>query len=253
MSLQKRLAVNSFDKNELPLAIDNHLGLEVDEYLWPCTPDEMEEKRKHVTALMIEGFSTFSFHGTAVSRDVAAINKLPDEKLLSIYNESYRQAYFHHIDRIVFHTNYLSGIESQASWVGKKTIFWKEFLRDKPLALRVYLENFIDDTPDLLGQLCDAVSDPRLRICLDTGHARCNSSIGLMEWITELNTRIEHVHVHNNDGKTDKHWPLGKGVIPMKGILEGLLFHTNASMFVLECNLQESLLWLQQIGLTENI
>jgi len=248
VSLHGRLAVNSFEKKDLPLAIENHFGLEIDEYLWPCRPDEIEEKRKNI-AVMMNGFSTFSFHGTAVSRDVEAINKLPDEKQLSIYNESYQQACFHHIDKIVFHTNYLSGKEPPSLWIKNKSVFWKEFLKDKPLAFRVYLENFIDDTPDMLAQLCDEVCDPRFRICLDTGHARCNSSIDLMEWITQLNTRIEHVHLHNNDGEMDKHWPLGKGVIHMRSILEGLLYHTNASMFVLECNLQESLLWLQQTGL----
>lgn len=240
-----RLSINTFDKTAFQMARKLGWGLEVEEYLWMYSREEIAYKRKCVSEIM-SGFSRFSFHGTAVSRDVVGINNLSDEKLLSIYNESYENACFHGIDKITYHSNYLAAMQTADVWVKRKAAFWKEFLRDKPASLHVYIENFIDDTPDLLAQLCDLTGDPRLRICLDVGHASANSSIDLCEWIAQLGKRIGHVHLHNNDGLEDKHWPLGRGVLNIAGIIECLLDQADAPAFVLECNLEESLRWLYQ-------
>lgn len=240
-----RLSINTFDKTALQRARQLGLGLEVEEYLWMYTEKEVAYRRKSV-AEMMSGFSRFSFHGTAVSRDVVGINNLSDDRLLSIYDESYLYARFHGIDKIVYHSNYLATMQTPGVWVSRRAAFWKEFLRDKPASLHVYIENFIDDTPDLLAQLCDMTDDPRLRICLDVGHASANSSIDLSEWIDQLGKRIGHVHLHNNDGLEDRHWPLGRGVLNIAGILEALLDKADAPTFVLECSLEESLRWLCQ-------
>ncbi len=240
-----RLSINTFDATAFQIARKLGLGLEVEEYLWMYTKEEIAYKRKRVPEMM-SGFSRFSFHGTAVSRDVVGINNLSDGELLSIYNESYQNACFHGIDKIVYHSNYLAAMQTPDAWVGQRAAFWKEFLKDKPAWLHVYIENFIDDTPQLLAQLCDSADDPRLRICLDVGHASANSSIGLSEWIDQLGKRIGHVHLHNNDGLEDKHWPLGQGVLDIAEIIESLLDQTDAPTFVLECNLEESLRWLYQ-------
>lgn len=240
-----RFSINTFDKTAFQLARSLGLGLEVEEYLWMYTEEEMADKRKRVPGMM-SGFSGFSFHGTAVSRDVVAVNNLSDLELLAIYDESFEHARFHGIDKVVYHSNYLAAMQTPGAWVSRKAAFWREFLKDKPPSLRVYIENFIDDTPELLSQLCDLVGDPRLRICLDTGHAGANSSIDLAEWIERLGRRIGHVHLHNNDGLTDKHWPLGRGVLDIAETIESLLEQTDASTFVLECDLEESLRWLYQ-------
>lgn len=243
-----RLAVNTFDKTAVQLGRRLGLGLEIVDYLLVSPDEDIAEKRKSVSDMM-SGFSNVSFHGTAVGRDLVAINNLSDEELLSIYNESYGYARFHGIDNIVFHSYYLAAAEAPHAWVRRKAAFWEEFLRDKPASLRVYVENFIDDTPGLLADLCDLVHDPRLRICLDTGHAGCNSSICLDEWIRILGKRIGHVHLHNNDGVHDKHWPLGQGVLDMAAVIRALLDKAGSPTFVLECDPKESLRWLLQNGL----
>lgn len=242
-----RFAINTFDKTALPVARRLGWGLEVEEYLWMYKEDEIAAKRRRVPE-MVSGFSRLSFHGTAVSRDVVGVNNLSDEELLSIYNESYLNACFHGIDKIVYHSNYLSAMQTRDVWVSRQAAFWKEFLRDKPASLHLYIENFIDDTPGLLAQLCDSVDDPRLRICLDVGHASANSSIGLGEWVDLLGKRIGHVHLHNNDGLEDRHWSLGRGVVNIAATIESLLEKTDAPVFVLECDLEESLRWLYQRG-----
>lgn len=241
--LRDYLSVNTYDKHSLEIAKENGFGLEVEEYLWTYTQDEILEKRKVVPGLM-SGFSRFSFHGTAISRDIIGINKMSDDQLMNVYQESYQHAYFHGIDKIVFHSNYLADMATADSWISHNADLWQRFLEDKPASLCVYIENFIDDTPDLLAQLCDRINDPRLKICLDVGHAGCNSSISLQEWIIQLGKHIGHVHLHNNDGLTDKHWPLGQGILDMSGAIQYLIKYADAATYVLECNLEQSLHWL---------
>jgi sugar phosphate isomerase/epimerase len=244
-----RLSVNTFDKTTLQRARGLGLGLEVEEYLSTYTEEELSDRRERVSEMM-SGFSRFSFHGTVVSRDFVGVSRISEEQLLPIYNASYQIARSHGIDKIVFHSFFLTALHTPSTWIARQAAFWKEFLKDKPTSIRVYIENFIDDTPDLLAELCDSIGDPRLRICLDVGHALANSSINLLDWVGQLGRRIGHVHLHNNDGIEDKHWPLGQGVLDMASVIESLLDQTEASTdLVLECNLEESLCWLRQNSL----
>jgi len=241
------LAVNTRDKSALPEAGRLGFGLEVEEYMFALTEEEILEKQKTVPKLM-DGFSKFSFHGVVIGYD--DISRHSEAELLSKYNASFRQADFHHIERVVYHANYVAGYESESSWIDRQSAFWQRFLRDKQASARVYLENFVDDTPGLMARLCDAVDDPRFSICFDAGHARCNSKIAVGDWIKQLGRRIGHVHLHNNDGLTDRHWPLGRGVLNDREVIECLLEYTNAEMIVLECDFEESLMWLEENDLT---
>ena len=238
-------STNSFDKTALDKAREYGYGLEVEEFLWRYSEEEISAKHALVRQMMA-GFSRFSFHGTAIDRDIAEISRLSDIEMLARYNESYQQACLQGISRIVFHANFFAGLHSREAWMRDSIAFWKNFLDDKPSTLRVYLENFIDETPHMLAELHDAVDDARFKICLDTGHACCNSTVPINEWIAQLGKRIAHVHLHNNDGVSDKHWPLGKGVLDIAEVIERLLAHASVETFVLECDLEDSVKWLRQ-------
>lgn len=245
--MDTRFSVNTFDPTALPQARAQGLGLEVDAYLWTYPPDALARMYADINGMM-RGFTRFSFHGTAVSRDVEAIAAMPEAALLQTYNQSYAIARRHGIDRIVFHTNYLRGRQRPAEWVAGASGFWRRFLSDKPAETRVYLENFIDDTPELLAALIDAIEDARAQACLDTGHALCNSAIPVTAWIETLGARIGHAHLHNNDGTADKHWPLSRGLLDFREVLACLFAHTGDLDCVLECGAQESIRWLTENG-----
>jgi len=245
----KKLASNlfymtTFEKDALQKPGNYGLGLELVEYMMTYTDAEIQERHEYVPKLM-EGFKNFSFHGTIISRDIIKINKLSDDELTAIYNESCKYARFHGVDKIVFHANYSAEFETASSWLSRRTLFWKRFLQDKPVSFRLYLENLVDETPEMMAKLCDSVDDPRFKLCLDTGHVCCNSSVGIHEWIETLGRRVEHVHLHNNDGVLDKHWDLGQGVLDMAEVVDGLLKFANVQAFVLECNFNKSWNWLQ--------
>lgn len=119
-------------------------------------------------------------------------------------------------------------------------------MADKPTTLRVYIENVCEDRPELLAELVDAIGDARVSACLDIGHARVNSSRPLIEWISTLGPRIGHVHLHNNDGNVDRHWPLGCGVIDMQQTIDLLMAQAPDATYTLECDAARSLAWLDE-------
>ena len=64
------------------------------------------------------------------------------------------------------------------------------------------------------------VDDPRLRLCLDVGHANAElSHTPVMEWVEACGPYLRHLHLHNNAGGWDLHDPLERGTVPMEAVL----------------------------------
>ncbi len=122
------------------------------------------------------------------------------------------------MNRLVLHTGYYPTVYFPEWHVQRSEIFWKEFVQDKPEDFRVYVENVFDPEPDTLKEIVEKVADPRVRACIDIGHA---SAVGSdpIEWIKAIGENIGHFHLHNNDGTRDGHLPLTDGVIDMEQVL----------------------------------
>lgn len=106
----------------------------------------------------------------------------------------------------------------------------------------------MDEGPDLLSCLVDAVASPNLDVALDIGHVHCYSPLSLREWITRLGPKIGYVHLHDNHGLSDDHLALGQGGIPLPGVLEDLLQNAPRSLWSIESGglgTWQSLHWLQ--------
>ncbi len=133
-----------------------------------------------------------------------------------------------------------------SQWVRNSAAFWREYLAGKPSDCWVYIENVADEEPGPLMELVNEIEDPRISVCLDVGHARANSPVPLCQWIEGLGPRIGHVHLHNNDGQRDSHWPLNRGVIDMAETLDSLARYAPNTTYTLECDPEESLAWLAE-------
>ena len=85
------------------------------------------------------------------------------------------------------------------------------------LSLTFYFENmggmdyFFLRTPDELDLLGDT------GLALDVGHANLNNCLNAF-----LETTIEHVHIHDNNGKKDSHSPVGDGDIDFGNVLAAI-------------------------------
>lgn len=150
------------------------------------------------------------------------------------------------LNRMVVHTGYIP-IIFDPGWHVKESIgFWTDFLKDKDDDFQLYLENVMDETPDLLLDIIKGVDDPRMNICLDVGHVNVVSDIKATEWIEKLGGYIHHFHLHNNDGKGDQHAPLTEGELNMEEIMRAIdaCCPEDATLTIESRKCHESIGWL---------
>ncbi|MCX8042769.1 MAG: sugar phosphate isomerase/epimerase [Desulfobacterota bacterium] len=108
-------------------------------------------------------------------------------------------------------------------WFEQAVAFWRqEIKRYEELGVRVVLENVVEPNPDLLIQLVDKVSSAYLGLCFDIGHATLCSPLPPAAWVEQMGNRLMHVHLHDNNGATDEHLPIGKGHIDIDAFFDAL-------------------------------
>ncbi len=83
----------------------------------------------------------------------------------------------------------------------------------------LFVENVFDEDPGHLLRLREAVGSPRLRFCLDPGHAALSSGVPLHRWAEAFGKEIGLMHVHDNRGQRDDHLPVGEGTLNYRGVL----------------------------------
>ncbi len=60
---------------------------------------------------------------------------------------------------------------------------------------------------------------PGLRLTLDAGHANIGrGSAGAMAFVRRFGPRIGHLHLSDNDGRRDRHLPLGEGTVDFRSL-----------------------------------
>ena len=122
-----------------------------------------------------------------------------------------------------------------------------------PDGVTLALENVMESSPETLVQIAAGVDDPRLSLCLDVGHANtCVSTTPPLDWVAPMSPWLRHVHLHNNEGDTDLHQPLGEGSIPMEAVLDAVLREAPEATFTIENqDCLPSLVWLAEKGYIE--
>lgn len=69
--------------------------------------------------------------------------------------------------------------------------------------------------------IADALRDPRVGFTLDLGHAHL-AGLDAAAFVREAGPRLVNVHVHDNDGIEDWHWPIGAGRIDFRPVAMAL-------------------------------
>ena len=107
----------------------------------------------------------------------------------------------------------------------------------------------MEPDPMIQRGIAESVNDPRLRLCLDVGHAGLTGPDTLPDWIECLSPWLGHVHLHNNDGVTDLHRPLGDGVLEMASLLSDLESKCSGITYTIEnMAAADSVDWLREHG-----
>ena len=83
----------------------------------------------------------------------------------------------------------------------------------------IAMENVYEQGPHQVRPLLDALDSSHVRFCFDTGHANTFGSASCREWMEGLGDRLGEIHIHDNDGTTDQHLPVGEGNFPFRELL----------------------------------
>lgn len=165
------------------------------------------------------------------------------------FEYAYKVATLLKCPNVIFHHGYIPGSSAPAYWVKRSKVFFDEFLRGKEENIVFHIENQFEHSPELIGEVVSLVNDPRLKVCLDVGHAHCNSKTSPLKWIEYLKDQINFVHLHNNNGSEDQHLDFSSGSIDYKDVLRALEEHAPNSTWCIETNnledVEKSLKWLK--------
>jgi len=243
---------NDFSDRDIEFSRQFGLGLEVLKYANPIFADNFSQNKEAVSATL-EGVSGAAMHGAYNDTYYTSVDPLICEVARKRFVQSMEIAQAHGINSVVFHSAYrkfLNGGSAQAvdSYIARAVEFWREL--PVPDGMTIFVENVEDEDPEVFLRLFDGIARADIRCCLDIGHAFFNGrSVSLNRWIDTLKDHIGHVHIHDNNGIFDEHLPLGKGGINLTGVINKVMHAVGDNVpFVLECDVEESVKWLRDIG-----
>lgn len=211
--------LSTIDLKAYGIAAEHGFGVEIAEY---CTAWNMDDEFVPTDASVrskMSGIKNCTFHAPFNELFPCAIDRKAQELADFRYRQAISLAREYGAKKVVIHGGYNPWIYYPVWYVEKSILFWKAFLEKDP-GVEIVLENVLETEPEMLLDIVKGVDDPRLKICLDTGHINAYSKIPVEDWLEKCAPCIGHFHVHNNDGSQDSHSALDSGSISMKRFLE---------------------------------
>jgi sugar phosphate isomerase/epimerase len=139
-----------------------------------------------------------------------------------------------------FDEKYYISVEKQ--WLAHSLDTWRclgEYVQETETIIA--LENVYERGPWQLRPLFDGLDSSRVRFCFDTGHANAFGRASYGEWIEMLGDRLGEIHLHDNDGTTDQHLPVGEGNFPFRELLALVRRKNLRPILTVESHSEESL------------
>ena len=149
---------------------------------------------------------------------------------------------------VIFHHGYAPNTSSFDQWIKRSKDFWLDLHEETGAKLHFYIENLLERSPELLGDLIRQMDHPQIGACLDVGHAHAYSTTPVLNWIQTLGETIHYVHLHDNFGQKDDHLGLGQGTIPVEIMIGELVAKAPEAYWAIETNEQgihASFAWLE--------
>ena len=249
-NIKNRLYISTIASDCREEAVKYGLGLEIADFCYALNLDVNKEHYLKEVRFKMQGLERFCFHAPFAELAACAIDPKARELTAYRYMQSIETAGELGIKRLVIHGGYIPFVYFPQSYVPQSVLFWKEFLRKVPDDVSIMLENVMEPDPCMLIDIVKQVSDKRLGLCLDVGHANCIvSKLPPIDWIEPMLPYLKHVHLHNNSGETDLHNALNDGNIPMEKVLDKLISLSDDITFVIENQLcAPSVSWLAEKG-----
>lgn len=215
-----RLYLSTIDPDAGEVARRYGLGVEIASFCTAWNMDEHLAQTRKELEFALAGISRRVLHGPFNELFPCAIDPKARELARQRYGQAIALAQEYGANKVVLHGGFVPLLYYPQWYVEQSVLFWKAFVQEIPDGITVCLENVLEPAPELLLSIVKSVNHPRLRLCLDIGHANAYSQIPVLKWLEESAAFLSHLHMHNNDGTGDTHSPLGEGSIPIPVLLD---------------------------------
>ena len=228
------------------------LGLEIAEF---CTASNLDERFLETDAAVRAKISQLPrrvLHGPFNELFPCAIDPKARELARLRYRQAIRTAQGYGISALVLHAGFNPHLYFPCWFTEQSILFWQGFVGEIPDGMTVCLENVLEDTPEMLTDIVQAVQSPKLRLCLDVGHISAYSAVAAEQWLEVCAPYTVHFHIHNNSGSHDAHGALFDGRLDIAQLLRSAERLCPNATFTLELLTAEpSVRWLQKNGILE--
>ena len=215
-----KIYIATFSEGAKEAAERYGFGLELDHL---CISENLnEENREKITEEMTKAAAgrRVIVHGPFTELIPCAIDERARELAMKRHMESVEVCRKLGVRKLILHSGWIPSMYFPSWQVEKSVEYWKELVVKAGKDFTICVENVFEAEPDTLIEIIDGAGDPRLKICLDVGHANAVKVTGTVEeWIEKMGERIGHFHLHNNDGGSDSHGELTDGALDMEKIL----------------------------------
>ena len=215
-----KIYIATFSEGAKEAAERYGFGLELDHL---CISENLnEENWEKITEEMTKAAAgrRIIVHGPFTELIPCAIDERARELAMKRHMESVEICRELGVRKLILHSGWIPSMYFPSWQVEKSVEYWKELVVKAGKDFTICVENVFEAEPDTLIEIIDGAGDPRLKICLDVGHANAVKTTGTVEeWIEKMGERIGHFHLHNNDGGSDSHGELTDGALDMEKIL----------------------------------
>lgn len=223
--------------DSLSLAEEYNAGFEYNDFFMPDILDDAslcENIAKKYLAAELPEYCTL--HGAFF--DVIPFS--PDQKIREVsglrIEQSIAAAKRIGARAVVFHTNYnpfLNTPDYIESWIDLNEKYWSGVF-EKHRDINVYFENMFDTSPDILAELAQRLCGfENFGLCFDYAHAAL-TDVPFETWAKSLGKYVKHMHINDNDLKSDLHLAVGDGKIDFGEFYELYEKYLNGASVLIE-------------------
>lgn len=222
MKFRQLLMIPDYEKLEesILLAEQYQAGFEYNDFYLPAFMDREEQVEEKIQGYLqqkeagrLPAYCTChgAFLDITVFSDDPKVVKISDERIRQSLNTAKKLS----AKGVVFHTNYIVNFlqdSYRSNWISRNEKYWRGICKEFP-EIQIYMENMFDDNPELLAKLAERMADvPNFGICFDYAHAQVfGDENRIEEWVQMLAPYVKHLHINDNDFRSDLHLPLGEG------------------------------------------
>jgi sugar phosphate isomerase/epimerase len=211
----------------------------------PALDTYSEAAMVEVARLMAENGRTVTFHGPFMDLAPGGLDETIRKATVQRLQQTLELVPLFGPRSVVFHAGYDASRyhAHREEWLSSSLATWEVLTKvAEDMGVVIHLENVYEQTPEMILALIEKMSSEYLCFCLDMGHMNVFGEVPLSEWLDALGPYIKEVHLHDNDGLSDAHAPIGSGTVPFEELFQYLRNKEMKPLVTLEPH-EEATLW----------